>query len=67
MSADTKIITISVQMNVALSVNAYRDENGDVQIESVRQFVGLPCVRDIYETMGSEQFAELDAAFEEVP
>ena len=67
MSNENKIITISVQLNVGLSVNAYRDEDGEVQIESVRGVIGLPFPLEIYEAMTSDDLAALDAAFEEAP
>lgn len=63
MSAKLIRMTVSVRMNVALSVDAYRDEGGEVRFETVRNFVGLPDEREIFESMEEEEFDALEEDF----
>ena len=60
-----KTITISVLINVALSVDAYKDENGDTHIDTVRGYVGLPSAQEIYEAMEPDDFDNMSIAFDE--
>jgi hypothetical protein len=63
---DSIPLTISVRINVALSVYAQRDEGGDVQITSVRSIVGLPDPREVIEALDADgDLEQLDKAFEE--
>jgi hypothetical protein len=60
----SKTITVSVRLNVALEVIAEKDDNGDVQISSVLNFLGIPSVTEIYESMDEDDFEALHDAYD---
>lgn len=59
-----RVITIMLANGVALSVNAYKDENGDVHIDSIRGYVGMPSIQEIYESLDSDAFDEMSLDFD---
>lgn len=62
---ESKRITLGVRINVAVEVDAERDESGEVQVVKVVRLIGLPTASDVMEALvADDDFAQLDEEFD---
>lgn len=66
MSGDnTKRITLSVRMHVSITVDAERDESGEVNVVRAVRINGLPSAQEVMEALDADdELAQLDEEYE---